>query len=157
MEQQWRDRRSLHRCVKFRVVACILLCSAVSPVLKRNAYKHARGGGADHDDIGTQTPRTISPQEPFYSVFTVLTVLKPTHRRTQHTRVNIFEQPLPHITQNSLVICVLPKYTKISTPPQRQLRFSTFTGTVNTVAGTTTTTTAASMIAATTPTHSDNM
>ena len=115
------------------------------------------GGGADHDDIGTQTPRTISPQEPFYSVFTVLTVLKPTHRRTQHTRVNIFEQPLPHITQNSLVICVLPKYTKISTPPQRQLRFSTFTGTVNTVAGTTTTTTAASMIAATTPTHSDNM
>ena len=29
------------------------------------------GGGYD-DDIGTQTPRTISPQEPFYSVFTVL-------------------------------------------------------------------------------------
>ena len=63
------------------------------------------------------------------------TVLKPTHRSTQHTRVNMFEQPLPHITQNSLVICVLPKYTKISTPPQRQLRFSKFTGAVNTVAG----------------------
>ena len=30
------------------------------------------GGGGDDDDIGTQTPRTISPQEPFYSVFTVL-------------------------------------------------------------------------------------
>ena len=29
------------------------------------------GGGVkgDDDDIGTQTPRTISPQEPFYSVF----------------------------------------------------------------------------------------
>ena len=25
-------------------------------------------GGGDDDDIGTQTPRTISPQEPFYSV-----------------------------------------------------------------------------------------
>ena len=30
------------------------------------------GGGGDDDEIGTQTPRTISPQEPFYSVFTVL-------------------------------------------------------------------------------------
>ena len=32
------------------------------------------GGGVegDDDDIGTQTPRTISPQEPFYSVFTVV-------------------------------------------------------------------------------------
>ena len=30
------------------------------------------GGGGDDDDIGTQTPRIISPQEPFYSVFTVL-------------------------------------------------------------------------------------
>ena len=30
------------------------------------------GWGGDDDDIGTQTPRTISPQEPFYSVFTVL-------------------------------------------------------------------------------------
>ena len=89
-------------------------------------------GGADHDDIGTQTPRTISPQEPFYSVFTIL---KPTHRRTQHTRVNLFEQRLPHKTQNSLVICVLPKYTEISTPPQRQLRFAKFRGTLNTVAG----------------------
>ena len=29
-------------------------------------------GGGDDDDICTQTPRTISPQEPFYSVFTVL-------------------------------------------------------------------------------------
>ena len=29
-------------------------------------------GGGDDDDIGTRTPRTISPQEPFYSVFTVL-------------------------------------------------------------------------------------
>ena len=29
------------------------------------------GGGAD-DEIGTQTPRTIAPQEPLYSVFTVL-------------------------------------------------------------------------------------
>ena len=28
--------------------------------------------GGDDDDIGTQTPRTFSPQEPFYSVFTVL-------------------------------------------------------------------------------------
>ena len=28
--------------------------------------------GGDDDDVGTQTPRTISPQEPFYSVFTVL-------------------------------------------------------------------------------------
>ena len=68
----------------------------------------------------------------FYSVFTVL---KPTHRRTQHTRVNLFEQRLPHKTQNSLAICVLPKYTEISTPPQRQLRFSKFRGTVNMVAG----------------------
>ena len=25
------------------------------------------GGGGGDDDIGTQTPRTISPQEPFYS------------------------------------------------------------------------------------------
>ena len=30
------------------------------------------GVGGDDDDIGTQTPRTISPQELFYSVFTVL-------------------------------------------------------------------------------------
>ena len=30
------------------------------------------GWGGDDDDIGTRTPRTISPQEPFYSVFTVL-------------------------------------------------------------------------------------
>ena len=30
------------------------------------------GGGGDDDDIVTQTPRTISPEEPFYSVFTVL-------------------------------------------------------------------------------------
>ena len=30
------------------------------------------GVEGDDDDIGTQTPRTISPQEPFYSVFTVL-------------------------------------------------------------------------------------
>ena len=30
------------------------------------------GGGRDDDDIGTRTPRIISPQEPFYSVFTVL-------------------------------------------------------------------------------------
>ena len=29
-------------------------------------------GGGDDDDIGTRTPRTISPQEPFYSVFAVL-------------------------------------------------------------------------------------
>ena len=29
-------------------------------------------GGDDDDDTVTQTPRTISPQEPFYSVFTVL-------------------------------------------------------------------------------------
>ena len=29
------------------------------------------GWGGDGDDIGTRTPRTISPQEPFYSVFTV--------------------------------------------------------------------------------------
>ena len=28
--------------------------------------------GGDDDDIGTQTPLTTSPQEPFYSVFTVL-------------------------------------------------------------------------------------
>ena len=32
----------------------------------------AGGGGGDDDDIGTKTPRTISPQDPFYSVFTVL-------------------------------------------------------------------------------------
>ena len=30
------------------------------------------GWGGDDDDIGTRTPRTISPQDPFYSVFTVL-------------------------------------------------------------------------------------
>ena len=30
------------------------------------------GVGGDDDDIGTQTPRTISPQEPFCLVFTVL-------------------------------------------------------------------------------------
>ena len=30
------------------------------------------GGGGDDDDIGTQTPRTISPQGPFYSLFAVL-------------------------------------------------------------------------------------
>ena len=29
-------------------------------------------GKGDDDDIGTRTSRTISPQEPFYSVFTVL-------------------------------------------------------------------------------------
>ena len=29
-------------------------------------------GGGDDDGIGTRTPRTISPQEPFYSVFTAL-------------------------------------------------------------------------------------
>ena len=28
--------------------------------------------GGDDDDIVTQTPRTISPEEPFYSVFTIL-------------------------------------------------------------------------------------
>ena len=50
-------------------------------------------------------------------------------------RVNLFEQCLPQKTQNSLVICVLPKYFEISTPPQRQLRFSKFRGTLNTVAG----------------------
>ena len=30
------------------------------------------GWGGMMDDIGTQTPRTLSPQDPFYSVFTVL-------------------------------------------------------------------------------------
>ena len=35
-------------------------------------YFRDGGGRGDDDDIGTQTPRTISPQEPFYSVFTVL-------------------------------------------------------------------------------------
>ena len=30
------------------------------------------GWGGDDDDIGTRTPRTISPQDPFYSIFTVL-------------------------------------------------------------------------------------
>ena len=30
------------------------------------------GGGGDDDDIVTQTPRTISPEEPAYLVFTVL-------------------------------------------------------------------------------------
>ena len=34
MDRQWQDRRSPRGCVKFRVVACILPCSAVSPVLK---------------------------------------------------------------------------------------------------------------------------
>ena len=29
------------------------------------------GLGGDEDDIVTQTPRTISPEEPSYSVFTV--------------------------------------------------------------------------------------
>ena len=29
-------------------------------------------GAGDDDDIGTQTPRTISPQEPFHSVFTII-------------------------------------------------------------------------------------
>ena len=29
-------------------------------------------GGDDDDDIVSQTPRTVSPEEPFYSVFTVL-------------------------------------------------------------------------------------
>ena len=50
--------------------------------------------------------------------------------RTQHTRVNLFEQRLPRETQNSIVICVLSRYTEISTPPQRQLHFSNFKGTV---------------------------
>ena len=35
-------------------------------------FPDSGGVGGDDDDIGTQTPRTISPQEPFYSVFTVL-------------------------------------------------------------------------------------
>ena len=30
------------------------------------------GGGADDNDSVTQTHQTVSPQEPFYSVFTVL-------------------------------------------------------------------------------------
>ena len=30
------------------------------------------GRGGNDDNIGTRTPRTISPQEPLYSVFTVL-------------------------------------------------------------------------------------
>ena len=30
------------------------------------------GGEGDDDDIVTQTPGTVSPQEPFYSVFTSL-------------------------------------------------------------------------------------
>ena len=30
------------------------------------------GEGGDDDDIVTQTPRRISPEEPFHSVFTVL-------------------------------------------------------------------------------------
>ena len=30
------------------------------------------GGGGDDDGIFTQTPRTTSPEEPFYLVFTVL-------------------------------------------------------------------------------------
>ena len=108
--------------------------SGVFAVPVKSATRDSGGGRGkrEDDDIGTQTPRTISPQEPFYSVFTVL---KPTHRRTQHTRVNLFEQRLPHKTQNSVVICVLPKYTEISAPPQRQLRFSKFRGTLNTVAG----------------------
>ena len=38
----------------------------------KSATRGSGGGGGDDDDIGTQTPRTISPQEPFYSVFTVL-------------------------------------------------------------------------------------
>ena len=38
----------------------------------RGVGRGVGAGGVDDDDIGTQTPRTISPQEPFYSVFTVL-------------------------------------------------------------------------------------
>ena len=30
------------------------------------------GGGGDDDDSVAQTHQTVSPQEPFYSVFTVL-------------------------------------------------------------------------------------
>ena len=30
------------------------------------------GGGGDDDDIVSPTPRAMSPEEPFYSVFTVL-------------------------------------------------------------------------------------
>ena len=33
-----------------------------------------------------------------------------------------------------IYIYILPKYTEISTPPQRQLRFFKFRGTLNTVA-----------------------
>ena len=40
------------------------------------------GVGGDDDDIGTQTPRTISPQEPFYSAFFVLRAVQGTVRLT---------------------------------------------------------------------------
>ena len=33
------------------------------------------GGGGDDDDSVAQTHQTVSPQEPFYSVFTVLFVM----------------------------------------------------------------------------------
>ena len=35
-------------------------------------WKGGWGEGVDDDYIATQTPRTISPEEPFLSVFTVL-------------------------------------------------------------------------------------
>ena len=50
----------------------IVVASGVFAVPVKSATRDCGGGGRDDDDIGTQTPRTISPQEPFYSVFTVL-------------------------------------------------------------------------------------
>ena len=34
-------------------------------------------GGGDDDDIGTQTPRTISPQEPFYCIYSTFVMEDP--------------------------------------------------------------------------------
>ena len=42
-------------------------------------------GGGDDDDIVTQTPRTVSPEEPFHWIFTVLRDVGPLYIVTKPT------------------------------------------------------------------------
>ena len=57
-------------CLKIHFATLINSASDLGQVV--GGLAGGGGGAEDDDDIGTQTPRTISPQEPFYSVFTVL-------------------------------------------------------------------------------------
>ena len=55
-----------------RLVLTLLLQPVLLGIYSTFVMAGGGGVGGDDDDFGTQTPRTISPQGPFYSVFSVL-------------------------------------------------------------------------------------